>query len=238
MLRVAENVLDARRAEQERRRRPSRVDAADRVLPRRRVLDPLVSEPVDHLDVELALRTDRELGPPVLVDHDRGPVVGDAAELVERAARIVLPVVAELEEGRLRIRAEHAVRREDRQPRLRSGDDDGHQPRALLGTVLLVERERGLVAVVAVRDQELRVREPIDEGLVAHAPQPARDAALGRLEVRLAGVPRSERSRKEQEDRLELRAHGAEQAQAALLRSCVSALVRQDDAVLVRLDMQ
>ena len=42
----------------------------------------------------------------------------------------------------------------------------------------------------------------------------------------------------EQEDRLELRARGAKQAQSSFLRTGVRALVREHDAVLVRLESQ
>ena len=133
------------------------------------------------------------------------------------------------------------MRREDRQSLLVGGDDHDHHPRALLRAVALVEGERRLVAVVAVGDQQLRVGELRGERVAelgVEAPEPRGHAALLRREVGLAEPVERDRAVPEQEDRLELRARRLEQPQAALLRAGVRALVRQDHAVLVRLDAE
>ena len=106
----------------------------------------------------------------------------------------------------------------------------------LSGVPLLVVRERGLVAVVPVGDQE----PPVGEGLAERSssvepPEPgALDLdlriAAGDLERRVAFV--------EEEDRLELGARLAQQAESPLLRPAVRSLVGQDGARLVRLDPQ
>ena len=86
-------------------------------------------------------------------------------------------------------RLRDAVRREDRQPLLVGRDDHDEQPRRRLGAVLLVERERGLVAVVAVGDQQLRVRQLLGERVAevgVEPPEPRGDAALLGGEVGLA----------------------------------------------------
>ena len=91
-----------------------------------------------------------------------------------------------------------------------------------------MERERRLVPVVAVGDEELLgdLRERVDppEALAAE-----RDVglAVGQLD-RVAVV--------QQEDRLELRPRRAQQAQALLLHVRVRPLVREHDAALVRLE--
>ena len=86
---------------------------------------------------------------------------------------------------------------------------------------------------MAVGDQELRIREPLN-GVVLDTPEPvAADGEVGLALRKLDGI-----AVMEQEDRLELRPRRAEQPQAALLRAGVRALVRQHDAVLVRLEPQ
>src|SRR5262249_9382650 len=69
-------------------------------------------------------------------------------------------------------------------------------------------------------------------------PEPRRHAALTRLEIGLAETVDRDRAVPEQEDRLEVRARCAEQAQTAFLRAGVRALVRGDDAVLVWLETE
>ena len=130
------------------------------------------------------------------------------------------------------------VRREDRQPLLAGRDDHGEQPGRRLAAVLLVERERRLVAVMPVGDQELRVGELLDSASEnsGSSRQSASDAAFVRRQVGLAETVDLDRAVPEEEERLELRARRAEQPQPALLRPRVRALVRQDDAVLVRLE--
>src|SRR5437762_1854601 len=130
-------------------------------------------------------------------------------------------------------RLREPVRREDRQPLLARRNEHDHHPGARLGSVLGVERERRLVAVMTVGDQELRIREPLN-GVVLDTPEPvAADGEVGLALRKLDGI-----AVMEQEDRLELRPRRAEQPQAALLRAGVRALVRQHDAVLVRLEPQ
>ena len=87
--------------------------------------------------------------------------------------------------------------------------------------------ERRLVPVVAVGDQKPAVGERLTERVVGQTPEArALDLQLGRavgpLERRSALV--------EQEDRLELGAHLAQEPEPPLLRAAMRALVRQDDA--------
>src|SRR5207302_1093873 len=89
----------------------------------------------------------------------------------------------------------------------------------------------GLVEMVAVRNQKLRALEvrgiPDAPKLVAAASEIG--SAVGRLE-RFTLV--------EEKDRLELGARGTEEAEPALLRAAMRALVRKDGAALVRLGSQ
>ena len=125
----------------------------------------------------------------------------------------------------------HAMRRKDRQPLLVRRDEHDHHPRARVGAVLFVERERGLVAMMTVGDQQLQVG---DVRPAADAPEAvAADLEVGRAVRDVRG-----RAVVKEEDRLELRACRAQETQAALLRARVRALVRQDDATVVRLDLQ
>src|SRR5205814_8793619 len=107
-----------------------------------------------------------------------------------------------------------------------------------VGAVLVAERERGLVAMVTVGDQELRVPQGLlDRRGVGHAPEPRDDTAVLRLERRRAFHVQQRRALVEQEDRLELGAGRAQQPQPTLLRTGVRALVRQDDPLFVWLDL-
>ena len=96
-----------------------------------------------------------------------------------------------------------------------------------------MEGERGLVAVVAVGDEELRVRET-RAGIFFDTPEPV--AAGGKVRLPQRGLDRI--AVVEQEDRLELRPCRPQQPQSPLLRPGVRALVRQDDPVLVRFEPQ
>ena len=98
--------------------------------------------------------------------------------------------------------------------------------------LLLAEGDGGLVAVVAVGDQERRVElDLVRSARARHACGRRPPRRPSRLAVRAlehgVGVV-------EQEDRLELRARRAQQAQAALLRAGVRPLVRQHLAGRVR----
>ena len=104
-----------------------------------------------------------------------------------------------------------------------------------------MEGERRLVAVVAVGDQQLRVAELLRQRgaeVGVEPPEPRGDAALLGDEVGLAEPVERDRPVPEQEDRLEQRPRRAEQPQPPLLRARVRPLVREDDALLVRLDAQ
>ena len=95
-------------------------------------------------------------------------------------------------DGRSRIARDGAeslhdpVRGEDRQPLLAGRTDDDHHPRALLGAVLFVEREGGLVAMVTVRDHELCVGQRVRHSPV-DPPQPVAHAVELDVEVGIAG---------------------------------------------------
>ena len=94
-----------------------------------------------------------------------------------------------------------------------------------------MERERRLVAVVTVRDHEPGVREV---RAFVHPPEPR----AVRLQVGLAPGQGHGRPVVEEEDRLELRPHRAQETEALGFRPRVRELVREDDALLVRLDSQ
>ena len=92
-----------------------------------------------------------------------------------------------------------------------------------------MERERRLVTMVTVRDQELQVG---DIGDFVDAPE----AISSRLEVRCAVGHPSGRAVVEEEDRLELRPRRTQQPQPPFLRPRVRPLVREDRAGPVRLE--
>ena len=152
---------------------------------------------------------------PVAVDDRRGALVRRRREPRERVLE---------SSGRLRRRLDRAAgSREDRCVGKISSPGSAVETstasiRALSGVPSSREGERGLVAVVAVGDQQL----PLGEELArrrrrrrrrqSRAPSTSRSGvAVGRRERRCAVV--------EQEDRLELRARRAKQAQPALLRA-------------------
>src|SRR6266480_4468117 len=92
------------------------------------------------------------------------------------------------------------VGREDRQSLLAGRDEHDHHPRTCVRAVLLVEGKRGLVAMVAVGDQELRVGEAL-AWIVLDAPEPV--APRGEVRLALGNLDRV--AVVQQEDRLELR---------------------------------
>ena len=163
------------------------------------------------LDVEPVAVLDERVAA-VAVEHD-------ARKLVAPAARSASPRTSPR-------RCAMRCVREDRQPSSRVEHEHDHHQRGRLGAVLLVERERRLVAVVAVGDQELRRR--ARRRRVRQPPQPV-DAARARGRARASGGSTAV-AVVEQEDRLELRARRAQQAQPSLLRAGVRALVREHDA--------
>ncbi len=140
---------------------------------------------------------------------------------------------------------EQAVGGEDGQARVLERDQ-AHQHVA--GAALLVVHARGLVAVVAVGDQQLGGRERGADGLdrlrVGDAPQPVDGAVLvGHLGPRLGPEVRLERAPRrpgrvvvEAEDGGEVRVRGAREPQPVLLRARMRALVRADAARAVVLD--
>ena len=196
----------------------------------------MADEAVDELDVELARLSARQ---------ERGAARGSRLRPSGRTGSAARRASC-LERRRNRRRrrratasvaaAEDAMRREDLEPRVGGADEHDHHARALRRPLLVRVGERRLVAVVAVRDQELPAGEELGDPV---AREHARDACpsasrsgsrSGRCERRLAVV--------EEEDRLELRPRRAEQPQPALLRARVRPLVREHGLGLVRLDPQ
>ena len=96
-----------------------------------------------------------------------------------------------------------------------------------------MEGECGLVAVVAVGDQELRVGEAL-AWIVLDAPEPV--APRGEVRLALGNLDRV--AVVQQKDRLELGPRRPQEPQAPLLRPGVRSFVRQDDSVLVGLESQ
>src|SRR6266508_4259432 len=205
------DVLDARGAEQEGGLGLAAVDGGDSLLATWRIADALGRDALHDLDVE-PVAVEQLVAAVAVQDDPRQLVTG----LVDgRAARSV-DVLRD------------AVRGEDRQTFLPRRHEHDHQVgRAALGCV----GERGLVAMMAVGDQQLRAREArgiVDAPeLVAAALQVGRTVGRRR---RIAFV--------EQEDRLQLGARRAQEPQPSLLRGGVRALVRQDDSAVVRLRPQ
>ena len=99
---------------------------------------------------------------------------------------------------------------------------------------LLVVGERGLVAMVAVGDQEPAVGERVARSTSSSRRQsraPSTSSSGGP-----SGTVERGLSLVQEEDRLELRLRRAQEPQPPLLRAAVRPLVRQDGSVLVRLD--
>ena len=128
------------------------------------------------------------------------------------------------------------MRGEDLQARIVDGDEDDEHVPAGRSPSLLVVRKSGLVPMVTVGDQELAIGEGLrDRSRLVEPPEPgALDLEvrrpLGDVERPLAFV--------EEEDRLELGADLAQDAETPLLRPAVRALVGQHGSRLVRLDLQ
>ncbi|CAA9531776.1 MAG: hypothetical protein AVDCRST_MAG30-3857 [uncultured Solirubrobacteraceae bacterium] len=145
--------------------------------------------------------------------------------------------------------AHEAVRGEDREPGVLQRDE-AHQDVAVgtLAADLLRVRARGLVAVVAVGDQQLRAGQRLVDGLdrdrVRHAPQAVQGAVgVGDLAERRAGDVRCDggpgragRVVVEGEDGGEVRPRRPLEVEAILLRARMRALVRADPARAVVLD--
>src|SRR5579871_93631 len=218
------DVLDPRRAEQEGGLGLAAVDGGDRLPRVRRVRHAGRLQAVDDDRVELVVL--EQLVAALAVEDESRKVV------TRRIDRSPLHPVEGLD---------HPVRREDRQPLLVGRDDHDEQPRRRLAPVLGVEGERRLVAVVPVGDQELRVAELLGQRVAelrVEPPEARAHAALVRLQIRLAEPVEVDAPVPEQEDRLEQRPRRAQQPQPPLLGARVRALVREDDAALVRLGAQ
>src|SRR5256886_8512958 len=196
LARAAEHVLDPRRPEQERSLGLAVVDGRDRFAALRRVADALRRQGVDDLDVE-----------PVALEQliAAAPVEDDPRELV---AWLVDRCPADAID-----RLGEPVGREDRQSLLAGRDEHDHHPGTCLRAVLIVEGECGLVAVVAVGDQELRVGEAL-AWIVLDAPEPV--APRGEVRLALGNLDRV--AVVQQEDRLELGPRRPPGPQAAPLR--------------------
>src|SRR5215211_3013815 len=131
--RTLEHDVEWRRPQEERRGRITAVDGRDCLIAARGVRDPLRREPVYNLDVEHAVRVE-QLVAAVAVEHDTRQLV---AGLVDRLAAHPVHVLRD------------RVRRKDRQALLACRDEDDHHPRRHFGAVLAMERQRGLVTVLA-----------------------------------------------------------------------------------------
>ena len=212
---MGEDVLDPRRPEQVGDRRLTVANAPLGLGRVGGVGDPVVPERVDELDVEHAVGA-----------------VDDARAFARELGHLGAACAVALQVPRLR---KQAVRGEDLEPGILRRDEHDEHLRARRRPFLGRERECGLVAVMAVRDQQLLVVEVSDERRIVEPPE------LGALDLEVGLAIRPRRRRRpvvEEEDRLELDARRAEQAEAALLRACVGALVRQHRPRLVRLDLQ
>src|SRR3984893_18796547 len=202
------DVLDAGGAKQERSFGVAAVDGCNGVGTLRRIGHSFRCDPLDDLDVE-ALAAQQLVLSVAIEDDARQLVPG----LLDRRAAGAVHALG------------HSMRGDDLQPFLLGEHEHDHE---VGRATLLRVRDRGLVAVVAVREQELRALEA--RGAL-DTPQPVASA----LEVRLASRRLQRIAFVEEEDRLELGAGGTEQPEPALLRAPMRTLVREDDAALVRL---
>src|SRR5919198_58499 len=199
------HVLDPGRPQQERRLGVAAVDRRDRLLALRRVGDAFRMDLFDDVDIEVVAF--EQLVAAAAVEDDAREV---GAGLVDRRPARPVDVLRD------------AMRREDRQSLLARRDQRDHQiGRAALGRV----RERRLVAVMPVGDQQLRLAEVrrLDE---------APELVAAALHVGLAVRPGERVALVEEEDRLQLGARRPQEAQAAFLWPAVRALVRQDHAAV------
>ena len=181
-------------------------------------------------DVELPFVAREERDAPVApVEDGRRMVARPLVQVVQRGFDVLMRRARAVD-----ARGE-AVRGEDHQAGVGGAHEHHHHVAALGSSNLLVVRERGLVAVVAVGDQQAAVGERVCDRRVVEPPEPRSldldlRLTVGHVEGRLSLV--------EEEDRLELRPGRAQKPQAPLLRAAVRSLMRQDDPVLVRLDSQ
>ena len=113
------------------------------------VRDAVVPEAVDELDVELARLAAHEPASPGRTKTAAGAPLGSAIECRPRLRNRRVHV-----SRRVDLRADRRRRdgREDLEPRVVGRDEDDEHP---VGAVLGRERDRGLVPVVTVGDQEL-----------------------------------------------------------------------------------
>ena len=172
---------------------------------------------------------------------DGEPLARRGLERLERHL-LDLPVAPDrLAQGLAAVRVdagEEPVGGEDGEPGV-AERDEAHQHVRVRGARLLGVHARGLVAVVAVGDQQLGRRQRLGrrgDGLgVGDPPQPVhRAVVVGRLAERRPAEVRRERrpgvAVVEGEDRREVRPRGPRQPQPVLLRPRVRALVRPDAA--------
>ena len=128
---------------------------------------PAMAEAVDELDVELAGRAVDEPGTARRDEDAAGASLGSASSAARASATVGYGVARRVDVGPA---GEDAVGREDLEPRVVGRDEHDEHP---VGAVLRRERDRGLVAVVAVGDQELPSREErLDAVVVLDAPEP------------------------------------------------------------------
>src|SRR6476646_9781907 len=90
---------------------------------------------------------------------------------------------------------------------------------------------------MAVGDEQLRVADLLGEG-VAELCVESPEAVAAALQLGVAQPVDLDRAVPEEEEGLELRPRSLEEAQATLLRARVRALVRENDPVRVRLDLE
>jgi hypothetical protein len=215
---VVEDVLDPGRAEQEGAVGRAAADAFDGVRRVGRVADALAAEPVDQLRVELTRLAADEVCRVGTHEHGGRAVEGLRGECRERLVRRGERVAVEPD---LRPTLEHAVRRQNREPRILRRHEHREQP---VAPALLREGDGGLVAMVAVRDQKLRARERLRHPLVAvESPQ----ARPGRLEIgRACGDGERRRAVVEEEERLELGLRRSQEPETSAPCPFVRPLVR------------
>ena len=220
------------------RKAPSNSPESTRVIASseiRRVAERLVAdEPVDELDVELTrLTDDRERGTPAIADGV-GLLVGQTGQPVDRSNSRG-GVADACRWQRLLVAPKETVSGEDLEPGVGGRDEHDHHPCTRRRTHLGGVGEGCLVAVVTVGDQQLATGESLGDTGPGDPPEPC----VARHEVRLAlGHGDGWLAVVEQEDGLELGLCRAEEAQAALLGTCMRPLVGQHRSRLVRLDAE
>src|SRR6266566_3806968 len=202
------DVLDPSGAKQKRCFGFAAVDRCNGVGALRGVGHALRCDLLDDLHIETVAA--KQLVLPVAIHDDARQLV---PRLVDRSTSRAVHVCG------------HSMGWEDRQPFLVRRHEHNHQ---VGRAALLRVRDRGLVAVVAVRNQELSA---LEARRIHDAPQLV--AAALEIGSAVRGLERV--ALVEEEDRLELRAGGAEQPKPALLGATMRSLVREHGARLVRL---